>query len=118
MDATKPPRPNPLKLNPLQLRSLTLFQEIARYPELATLGPNGEALLSQIPQPHGNHFHIGGKVVAAADATGLRNQAVWVALERKGLVRTAAFPHAIVLTPAGLAYETGLAGKIFHGSDH
>lgn len=113
-----PPKRNPLKLNPLQLRTLTLLQEMARYPELATPVPDsGEVFLSRIPHPHGNHFHIGHKVVTADDATGLHNEAVWVALERKGLVK-ASFPYALTLTRDGLAYDTGLASQILHGSDH
>jgi hypothetical protein len=113
-----PPKQNPLKLNPLQLRTLALFQELARYPELASRNAEtGEAFLSQIPHPHGDHFHIGRKVVASRDATGLANPAVWVALERKGLAR-ANFPNAIVLTAAGLAYDTGVAAQILHGADH
>jgi hypothetical protein len=43
----------------------------------------------------------------------LRNEAAWVALERKGLLRSM-FPMAAMLTPAGLAYDTGLAEKILH----
>ncbi|HIJ39013.1 MAG TPA: hypothetical protein HPP80_08970 [Rhodospirillaceae bacterium] len=113
-----PPKNNPLKLNPLQLRTLALLQEIARHPELASHDAgSGEALLTQIPHPHGDHFHIGGQVIAARDASGLQNQAVWVALERKGLVR-GQFPYALTLTKVGLAYDTRLAGQIFHGSDH
>lgn len=113
-----PPKSNPLKLNPLQLRTLALFQELARTPELATANPEtGEVFLSQIPHPHGDHFHIGRKVVASKDATGLTNQAVWVALERKGLGR-GNFPNAMILTREGLLYETGVAAAILHGSNH
>jgi hypothetical protein len=113
-----PPKANPLKLNPLQLRTLALFQELARYPELATANPEtGEVFLSQIPHPHGDHFHIGRKVVASKDATGLTNAAVWVALERKGLGR-GNFPNAMILTRDGLTYQTGVAQQILHGSDH
>ena len=113
-----PPKTNPLKLNPLQLRTLALLQELARHPELSTPIPDtGEMFLSQIPHPHGNHFHIGGKVVASQDATGLQNQAVWVALERKGLIKSS-FPFALNLTPNGLAYDTSLVADILHGSDH
>ena len=109
---------NPLKLNPLQLRSLALFQEMARHPELSTpFADTGEVLLSQIPHPHGDHFHIGSKVVASRDASGLANPSVWIALERKGLAR-GNFPLALTLTKAGLAYDTGLAEQILHGTDH
>jgi hypothetical protein len=113
-----PPKHNPLKLNPLQLKTLALFQELARHPELATRNDEtGEVFLSQIPHPHGDHFHVGRKVVASRDATGLTNQAVWVALERKGMVR-GSFPSAVFLTRDGLTYQTGIADQILHGSDH
>ena len=113
-----PPKANPAKLNPLQLRTLTLLQEMAKYPELSTRNEeSGEVFISNIPEPHGNHFHVGRRVVMASDATGLGNQAVWVALERKGLAK-ATFPFAITLTPSGLEYDTGLADVILHGSDH
>jgi len=39
-------------------------------------------------------------------------------LERKGLIKSARFPEAAVLTPAGLAYETGLADTILHSTGH
>ena len=113
-----PPRHNPLKLNPLQLKTLTLFQVLAKLPDHASADPSsGEVEVSFLPRPHGNHFHVGPYTVMSADATGLSNEAVWVALARKGLARSR-FPGAIVLTPEGLAYETGLAGQILHGSDH
>jgi hypothetical protein len=113
-----PLKKNPLKLNPLQLKTLTLLQEMAHYPELATeIAETGDLLLTQIPHPHGDHFHIGAKVVAARDATGLNNAAVWVALERKGLVK-GSFPYALTLTRAGRDYDTGLADEILHGSGH
>lgn len=109
---------NPLKLNPLQLRTLTLLQEMAKYSEMSTRNEDsGEVFISNIPKPHGDHFHVGRRVVLAQDATGLSNQAVWVALERKGLAK-ATFPYAITLTVAGLTYDTGLADVILHGSDH
>lgn len=109
---------NPLKLNPLQLRTLTLLQEMAKYPEMSTRNADtGEVFLSNIPQPHGDHFHVGRRVVLAKDATGLSNQSVWVALERKGLVK-ATFPFALTLTAEGQTYDTGLADVILHGSDH
>ena len=113
-----PPKKNPMNLNPLQLKTLTLFQELARYPELASTHPEtGEVFVSQIPHPHGDHFHIGRKTVASRDATGLSNQAAWVALERKGLIRSN-FPGAVVLTKEGVEYDTGIGHQILHGSDH
>ena len=53
----------------------------------------------------------------AKDATGLRNEAVWRALERKGLAR-GEFPIAIHLTPSGLLYDTGLKDQILHRHSH
>ena len=70
-----------------------------------------------LPRPHGDHFHLGDAVVLTRDATGLANQAAWAALERKGLIRSR-FPHAAVLTAAGLAYDTGLADAMLHRADH
>ena len=112
-----PPRVNPLKLNPLQAKTLVLFQELARHAESSTRLESGEVFLTQLPQPHGNHFHLGTKVVASADATGLGNANVWAVLERKGLIR-GRFPDALAVTPLGLEYQTGLADQILHGSDH
>ena len=109
-----PPRNNPLKLNPLQLRTLTLLQAMAQ-----TSQPNGagEVAIQQFPQAHGDHFHLGDAVVAGKDATGLFNEAVWNALTRKGLAR-ADYPRELVLTPVGLSYDTGLADEILHRSSH
>ncbi len=109
-----PPRNNPLKLNPLQLRTLTLLQAMAQASQ-----PNGagEVALSRFPQAHGDHFHLGDAVVAGKDATGLYNEAVWNALARKGLAKSD-YPREIVLTKDGLGYDTGLAGEILHKSGH
>jgi hypothetical protein len=112
-----PPKKNPLGLNRLQLKTLTLLQELARDPHHGTAVEGGNVRVSQLPHPHGDHFHVGAYVALAADATGFTNQAVWIALERKGLAR-AAFPVTIELTAAGLAYETGLRDEILHGGDH
>ena len=112
-----PPKVNPLKLNPLQAKTLVLFQELARHPETSQTTESGEVVLTSLPRPHGNHFHVGAKVVMSKDATGLDNQAAWVALERKGLIR-GSFPFAVTLTKDGLDYDTGIANQILHGSDH
>lgn len=112
-----PPKNNPLKLNPLQLRTLTLLQALARLPGAATQAPNGDIIVSQFPGAHGDHFHLGDAVVAARDATGLHNEAVWNALTRKGLAR-AEWPRQMALTPAGLGYDTGEAREILHRSNH
>ncbi len=112
------PKNNPLKLNPLQLRTLALIQELAKVPDLAEpIGDTGAVRLTQLPHPHGNHFHVGSKVVATSDATGLHNAAVWVALERKGLTQ-GQYPYMVVVTPEGLTYDTSGAGHILHGGDH
>ena len=56
-------------------------------------------------------------MVAARDATGLRNRSVWAALERKGLIRPK-LPEAVVLTPLGQEYDTGLRDSILHRAEH
>src|ERR1700758_2703729 len=102
-----PPKKNPLNLNALQLRTLTLLQELAHLPDYSRPGGEpGSVVITNLPLAHGDHFHLGEAVVTARDATGLRNPAVWVALERKGLVRWLS-DHAM-LTLLGLNYETGL----------
>lgn len=109
---------NPLNLNPLQLKTLTLLQALAKLPDHGRPADEpGAMIVENLPVPHGDHFHLGPYAVAARDATGLANPAAWVALERKGLIRSM-FPMACVVTEAGLAYETGLAGQILHGSNH
>lgn len=109
---------NPLNLNTLQLKTLTLLQELARHREHATpTGKDGAVMVSQLPTPHGDHFHVGDYAVLARDATGLGNPAVFVALERKGLLQSM-FPLGAVLTAEGLAYETGLREAILHGHAH
>jgi len=113
-----PPKRNPLNLNPLQLRTLTLLQALARVPGHAVSGPGaGEITVERFPNAHGDHFHLGDAVVAGKDATGLYNEKVWHALERKGVAR-ADYPHRITLTGEGIAYDTGLADEILHRSEH
>jgi len=112
------PKKNPLKLNKLQLKTLTLLQEIATLPDMATPdGESGEVVIEGLPHAHGNHFHVGSYTVMSADATGLSSEAVWVALQRKGVVRRDAAGR-FLLTAEGVAYETGLRESILHGSDH
>ncbi len=113
-----PDRRNPLKLNPLQAKTLTLLQELARQPNFASpADAAGAVQLRYLPEPHGDHFHIGDAVVRSRDATGLANPAVHDALARKGLVL--AGPRGMpILTSAGLAYDTGLAARVLHRSDH
>ncbi len=112
-----PPKSNPLKLNPLQLRTLTLLQGLASLPDFAARDANGEVTITRFPQPHGDHFHLGNATVATKDASGLFNEAVWHALARKSLAR-ADWPHRITLTLDGLQYNTGLAEEVFHTAQH
>src|ERR1700735_494759 len=112
-----PPKHNPLNLNPLQLKTLTLLQALAALPDAKPSDAEGSVLLTSLPDPHGDHFHLGAAVVAAKDATGLRNPAVWAALERKGLVKTA-FPRSATLLAPGRDYDPGLSDAILHRSGH
>jgi hypothetical protein len=111
------PKKNPLNLNALQLRTLTLLQELARLLDQPAEGEDGAFVVDQFPHAHGNHFHLGRAVVSTADATGLSNPSVWAALDRKGMIR-ADFPQRCVVTAEGMAYDTGLRDEILHGSDH
>src|SRR6266852_4374370 len=78
------PKKNPLNLNALQLKTLTLLQELARLPDHGRPAQEpGAVIVTNLPQPHGDHFHVGDAVVATRDATGLANLAAWLALERK-----------------------------------
>ena len=112
-----PPKANPAKLNPLQLRTLTLLQVLAQLPQAARAEDDGHIAITAFPHAHGDHFHLGDAMVDAADATGLFNEAVWHALERKGLAR-ADWPHRITLLPEGQTYDTGLADEILHRGGH
>ena len=112
-----PPKRNPPNLNALQLKTLTLLQALAALSDYSRPGEEpGSVVVAGLPQPHGDHFHLGAAVVASRDATGLGNPAVWAALERKGLIRSS-FPYEAVLTPLGLGYHTGL-GAILHKAGH
>ncbi len=109
-------RPNPKKLNPLQLKTLAILQALAK--ERSFAGPpdeDGTVVIHSLPAAHGDHFHIGPAVVAARDATGLGNANVMNALARKGLLLggPAGMP---ILTAEGLAYETGIADRVLHGA--
>jgi hypothetical protein len=112
-----PPKTNPLRLNDLQRRTLALAQVLARESDMAERhAATGEVTLHALPNPHGNHFHVGPYTVPRRAASGLFNAAVWTALERKGLVRPSA-TGAVTLTVEGLAYDTGLGGAFAH-ADH
>ena len=114
--ALMPPKRNPLNLNPLQLKTLTLLQALARLPDHSR--QEGEGVrIDNLPHPHGDHFHLGDAVVMTRDASGLFNPAAWSALERKGLIKSM-FPEAALLTPLGLGYDTGLGDAILHRADH
>jgi hypothetical protein len=105
-----------IRLNPLQTKTLALMQELARHRETSMLDEKtGEVVVTHMPHPHGDHVHVGDYVVSTKDVSGFSNEAVWVALERKGLARSH-FPVAITLTRAGLEYDTGLLGA--PKSDH
>jgi hypothetical protein len=81
-------RPNPKKLNALQLRTMAILQAIAR--ETAFAEPphqDGTVSIHTLPHRHGDHLHVGAALVAARDATGLDNPNVMNALARKGLLR-------------------------------
>jgi hypothetical protein len=105
-------------LNPLQLKTLTLFQELAKIDGYAKPADEpGHIMITGMPHPHGNHFHLGQYVLASKDASGLTNEAAWVALERKGLVKSF-YPVGCMLTPAGISYETGMRDAILHEGGH
>lgn len=111
-----PTKKNPAKLNPLQLRTLALLQELARHPETSTREDGGNVRITHLPHAHGDHMHVGELVVSSRDASGFSNPAVWAALERKGLAKVD-FPHEIALTPEGVGYDTGLRVEAHH-ADH
>ena len=112
------PKNNPLKLNSLQLKTLTLLQELARSPETSTpIEDSEDVRITNFPHIHGNHFHIGADVAMAKDASGLRSENVWKALERKGLARSF-YPVGIILTGDGIAYDTRLKDRILVRTDH
>ena len=113
-----PSKRNPLNLNALQLKTLTLLQELARVAgKPASDDEPGGLAITELPSPHGDHFHLGEATVAARDATGLRNPSVWAALERKGLIRPK-LPEAVILTPLGQQYDTGMHDAILHRAEH
>jgi hypothetical protein len=112
-----PPKRNPLNLNALQLRTLTLLQELARHPDYSRRGDEpGSIVIAGLPMAHGDHLHIGEAVVSSRNATGLHNPAVWIALERKGLVRY--LSDCAILTPLGIGYDTGLRNSILYQGSH
>lgn len=114
-----PPKANPLKLNPLQRKTLALLQVLAEQADDSARDTgSGAVSVGPLPQPHGDHFHLGSHVVLRADATGLQNQGVMMALIRKGLIEPAPGAGGLALTTAGQAYDTQMREAILHGSDH
>src|SRR6202051_3248269 len=113
-----PAQRNPPNLTPRKLKTLTLLQELARIAgKPAAEDSAGGLAITELPDPHGDHFHLGEAVVAARDATGLRNPSVWAALERKGLIHPK-LPEAVILTALGQEYETGRREAILHRAGH
>jgi hypothetical protein len=112
-----PPKKNPLGLNKLQLKALTLLQAYAETGQGVSDETDGEMTIT-VPPPHGDHFHVGEYVVFLKDATGLINKGVWAALERKGLIKPLVFPTICTLTRTGLDYDTGVRDSILHRSGH
>lgn len=109
---------NPLKLNPLQLRTLAILQALAAEPAFADPpDAEGTVRIHALPHAHGDHFHIGDRVVLAKDATGLANPNVYNVLARKGLILAGPAGEP-VLTAAGLAYETGIEAAVLHAGGH
>ena len=73
--------------------------------------------MSNLPDPHGNHFHCGDGIVLAKDATGLKNESVWKTLERKGLARSF-YPIGIAITLDRMGYDAGLNQVLLLLSNH
>jgi hypothetical protein len=113
-----PRRPNPSRLNPLQLKTLTILQALAQEQDFAEPpGTDGSVRIHSLPPAHGNHVHLGQAVAAVRDLTGLANQSVLNALARKGLLKGGP-GDAYTLTSTGLDYDTGIAHLILHRGDH
>jgi hypothetical protein len=111
-------RANPLKLNPLQLKTLAILQALAAEPAFADPpDAEGTVRIRAFPQAHGDHLHIGRFVVLARDATGLVNPHVYNVLARKGLILAGPAGEP-VLTAEGRAYATGIAETILHPAGH
>ena len=64
------PKKNPLNLNPLQLKTLTLFQALSQMEGIAKphedpSGEPGHIMIAGMPRPHGDHFHLGHYILRA-----------------------------------------------------
>jgi hypothetical protein len=111
-------RPNPAKLNPLQLKTLVVLQALAAEPGFADPpDAEGNVRIHSLPRAHGNHVHLGAALVALRDLTGIGNPAVLNALARKGLLKGGR-EGAYTLTSAGRAYDTGIADRLLQRGDH
>jgi hypothetical protein len=113
-----PSRYNPRNLNPLQLKTLAIFQRLATMEEhIAARREDGTITLWNLPHAHGDHFHVGHSVLRSRDASGLTNPSVWMALDRKGLIE-GQFPDMVILRPEALEYPVGELGLFMEHSDH
>jgi hypothetical protein len=111
-------RPNPKKLNALQLRTLAILQEIAQQSDFADPPhQDGTVSIHTLPHRHGDHLHVGTVVISSRDASGLDNPNVMNTLARKGLLHLgpAGLPS---LTLEGRNYPTGIAAAVLHAADH
>lgn len=107
-----------VKLNALQSRTLALLQELALDETNAARDEaSGNVRIHIHLHAHHDHIHIGRFTVSTRFASGLQNANVWKVLERKGLA-IGEFPMAITLTPAGLAFKTGVRERMLKQSDH
>ena len=126
----EPDDAEPLKLDPLQLKTLAILQALARVEGYADPpDAEGRVALRYLPNPHGDHFHVGRAVVSTRDAAGLANPAVYGALERKGLLslgpgaarssrrRGSATRRAWRSSSSSGHHETGWWGKPPRGGD-
>jgi hypothetical protein len=110
-------RPNPKKLNALQLKTLVLLQAMAREEDFAEpAAEDGTVTIHSLPHAHGDHVHVGRAIVSGRDITGLGNRNVLNALVRKGLL--VSWPGRLILTTEALAYDTGVAARILQRPDH
>ena len=106
-----------ITLNDLQARTLALLQGIAKDPEMASRDEaSGAVTVSVQTHGHGDHLHVGPYTVSTRFASGLTNENVWKALERKGLIKSM-FPHMATLSAEALAFNTGYHADLEH-SDH
>ena len=102
---------NPTKTEACGVTCYPTMADLPEVPEMVVMGVGHgriEAAIDDVLSVPG---------VRAIITPGLGNEAAWIALERKGLVKSH-YPLACVLTPAGIAYETGLKDEILHEAHH